>query len=184
MTQWLDTQTKAILQGKDPPRIAPPLEAGFSLILLERGQNSELFQRAISRILEPEKNKTMHDISNKPCPIAIQSLISYENASLGQFELICADSISVILRDDVAMDGESDYLESLYQSLRRSQEFQIVLASLLTVPVGDRGQNFCDQFLGCTKVLPPITISTTFKKARIMQHWAGQIGAEFELASK
>ena len=119
MSEWLDTETQAILQGKDPPKIAPPLEAGFSLILLERGQNIELLHRALSRILDLEKYDTISALLEKPCPFIIQASLSYEEASLGQFELICADSISVILRDNVALDGETDYPENLYQSLRR-----------------------------------------------------------------
>jgi hypothetical protein len=180
MSEWLDTQTKALLQGIDPSKIAPPTEIDFSIVLLEHGQNMELLQRALSRILEPEKQETICELLEKPCPLVIQSSLSYESASLGQFELICADSISVILHDDVASEGESDYLENLYQSLRQSQEFQAVLATLLTVPIDDRGQNFCNQFLGGGNVLPPITFSTTFKKARIMRHWARKIGADVE----
>src|SRR5271157_3557955 len=110
-SDWLDTQTNAILQGSDPPKIAPSLDADFSLVLLRCGQNRELHRRALSRILEPEKHETIDIVLEKPCPFVIASSLSYESASLGQFELICADSISVILRDDVAFDGELDYLD-------------------------------------------------------------------------
>jgi hypothetical protein len=180
MFDWLDTRTQALLHGSDPDKIAPPLDAAFSLILLERGQSLELFQRALSRIFEPEKLDNIRTLLDRPCPYVVETSFSFENASLGQFELICANSISVILRDDVALDGDANYLDNLYHTLRRSEEFQLIYGTLLTIPTDDRGQNFCDQFFGSVNFMPPISFSTTLKKGRIMQHWAGNIGAQIE----
>ncbi len=84
---WLDTQTNAILQGIDPPKFAPSLDAGYSLVLLEHGQNRELEQRALSRILDLEKHEIIAGLLEKPCPFVIRSSITFGDASLGQFEL-------------------------------------------------------------------------------------------------
>jgi hypothetical protein len=183
MSRWLDTQTKAILQNIDPPKSAPSLEADFSLVLLQRGQRPELDARALLRIL-PEKCEKVPELLDKLCPCVIESSLSYENASLGQFELICADSISVILRDEVVLDGEHDYLKDLFGSLRQSPEFHSVTLTLLRLPMDDRGNDFCDQFLGGTNILPPLTFPATRQKARIMEHWARKIGAQIELISE
>lgn len=182
-SEWLDTQTSAILHGSDHPRVAPSLDADFSLVLLRFGGSQDLNRRALSRILAPEKQETIDDVLDKPCPFVIESSVSYEDASLGQFELVCADSVAVILRDDVAFDGDLDYLDNLFRSLCRSEEFQRVTVTLSGIPSDDRGRNFCDQFLGAVDVLPPLTFPTMRKKARIMQHWGGKIGAVVELAS-
>lgn len=178
---WLDTQTKAILQGSDPPKASPSLEADFSLILLDGGQNVDHFRRALSRILDLEELENLEIFAEKSCPFVIRSSMTYGDASLGQFELICANAVSIIVRDEVALDGEPDYLKDLFQTLRQSNEFQLVTLSLLALPSDERGRNFCDQFLGGPEFLPPITLSTTRKKSRIMQHWAQKIGVRLEI---
>jgi hypothetical protein len=177
MSDWLDTQTRVILEGVDSPRVAPSLDADFSLVLLDRGRHLEHVERALSRIFEPEYYEKIPHLLAKTCPLIIESSISYEEASLGQFELICADSISVILRDDVALDGDYAYLENLYRSLRMSREFEHVTVTILSLPMDRRAQSFSDQFSGCENLVLPLALPTTRKKARIMQHWAGKIGA-------
>jgi hypothetical protein len=181
MPQWLDTQTKAILQNADPPKCAPPLAAEYSLVLLEKGQWPELHRRALCRILGPEKAEITPELLGRACPYVIESSLTYASSSLGQFELICGNSISVILRDEVALDGECDYLRSLFQSLRQSPEFQIVTLTLLHLPEDERGKDFGDQFLGGENALLPVVVAATRKKARIMEHWARKIGARVEL---
>ena len=37
MTNWLDTETKALLQGVPPEKFAPPDTATFTLVLLTTG---------------------------------------------------------------------------------------------------------------------------------------------------
>jgi hypothetical protein len=182
-SEWLDTQTSAILHGSDHPKIAPSLDADFSLVLLRWGGSHQLNARALSRIFAPEKQDTIDDVLDKPSPFVVESSLSYESASLGQFELVCADSVAVILRNDVAFDGELDYLDNLFRSLCRSEEFQRVTVTLSGIPSDERGRNFCDQFLNAVDVLPPLTFPAMRKKARIMQHWGGKIGAIVELAS-
>jgi hypothetical protein len=181
MSEWLDTQTQAILQGNDPPKFAPSVAADFSLVLLDRGLCLERHQKALTKFFPPEKHVSIPGLLERACPLVIVSSISYGDAMLGQFELICADSISVVLRDEVASEGEPDYLENLFQMLRKSQEFETISVTLLKIPQNDHGNNFCDQFLGGVNVLPPISFTTTQKKARIMRHWAEKIGVEMEM---
>ncbi len=44
---WLDTQTKAQLEKNPPEKLAPPVVARYSLVLLERGSDSQRVDRTL-----------------------------------------------------------------------------------------------------------------------------------------
>jgi hypothetical protein len=50
MSSWLDTETKAILQGVPPTRQAPTDTIGFTLVLLSRTENSRRLREALARV--------------------------------------------------------------------------------------------------------------------------------------
>jgi hypothetical protein len=177
VTGWLDTQTKEILKGSPPEKEAPALAAGFSLILLEKCSDSKTLQRALDRVLGVELERIPR-ILEQECPVLIKEGLPEEDALLGQFELICVDSLSVFIRDDVVAEGDLSYLSELYLNLRRSPEFEKVLLRVSYVPNNEEGEKFWDQFISSKRLSAPIDLTVTRKKARIMVHWGKRIGAE------
>ena len=118
-------------------------------------------------------------------PIIVSSDLSYEDALLGQFELVCCDAISVFLNSLILEQGKRDYLQKLFHSVMASQEFKCVFLTIAEIPATDSGSKFADQFLGleCVQLREcrwPISIDVQFKKARIMKHWADRIGVRLE----
>jgi hypothetical protein len=92
----------------------------------------------------------------------------------------------VFLRTEVVSSAEQWYLAQLYQQFQRSPEFETVRVTIASVPQTAVGEQFIDQFLGGTDIVPRLAIaglrsreeSMMRKKARIMAHWAEKIGAE------
>jgi hypothetical protein len=191
MTDWLDTETKTMLQHVPPQKFAPPETGLFTLVLLSKGNNSAHLMRALDRIrgLSPLKSESL---LMQHCPLRIAGSLSIGDAMLGQFELICCDSISIFLRDEVYASSDSWYLTQLYQQIRESPEFEHIKVKIASVPKTTVGEHFVDQFLGGPDVIPPLvsaglrsfTGNMMRKKARIMAHWAEKIGAEVAIADK
>jgi hypothetical protein len=109
-------------------------------------------------------------------PATLQSGLSYEDALLGQFELIACDAISVFLADDVVAAAPAGYLKNLYSQLLRSSEFEAIPVRIEKIPPGPEGFEFLDRFLGPIGPRSPIEVQVMRKKARIMEHWANKIG--------
>jgi hypothetical protein len=184
---WLDTQTKAILQPTPPEKRTALETSGFTLILLEKGFWHDRLARALERIgREPERPMTW--LLDTACPAVVRYGLTLDDAIVGQFELICCDCISVFLRDEVVVQGDSDYLRVLYCQLRDSLEFQAVFIRIMFIPHTDVGRLFCDQFLSSAedkKIRYGSDImmrARVFrKKARMMAHWAIEIGVRLAI---
>lgn len=187
MSKWLDTETKAMLQQAPPEKEAPPDTGMFTLVLLKKGDNMDRIVRALRRIPGLSKEKAEH-LTKSRCPAPVAAGLSLGDAMLGQFELVCCDSISVFLRDGVAASGDGWYLVPLYKQFRRSREFQNISVTISSVPETPLGERFIDQFVGEGKRSDssgdgfPFQEHVMRKKARIMAHWAEKIGAELVIA--
>ena len=188
MIDWLDTETKSLLQPSPPEKLAPPDTASFALVLLaHRGHDHRALVGAVQRAAQTSVEQA-ELIASRRLPIAVRRGLTYSDAQIGQFELICCDSISVFLDDGVAADGDRQYLRELYAQLRTSPEFQPVSIAIRFIPDTDAGRRFCDQFLSSA-------VRTTFrygseialldrvfrKKARLMALWASEIGAKMAI---
>jgi hypothetical protein len=171
---WLDTETQAQLAALPPEKLAPPAVAGFSLVLLERGKNAERVDRTLRALVQ---NRSYNA---PPCPCVILRELTLTDALQAQFELICTDSISIFINGEVLKTTDKSYLNTLFKTLRASQEFQPVKIHVQTSPDDDRGAHFLQQFFG--DMLPmPITQIVARKKARIMQHWGAKLGIDVEV---
>ena len=183
---WLDTETQAMLQRQPPQKLAPPTTACFALVLLERGADSKLVVRALTRTRDCPESEA-ESVSRASTPAAVATGLTYEGALMGQFELISADCISVFVEEHVVSAAEN-YLDNLYGQLRRSPEFALRRVELKTVPTNESGARFLDQFLGITNEefqnRRPLVLDVAAKKARIMQHWADKIGCEVIISER
>jgi len=184
---WLDTETKAMLHPAPPDRPAALDMAGFTLVLLTKGLEPDRLARALRRIWrDPERSAA--PVLLGACPIVLRSGLALDEAIVGQFELICCDSIAVFLQDGVAAGEDTRYLRELYSQLRRSPEFQPVFITIRFVPDTDAGRRFCDQFLS-DAMGKNVRYGSEFamrdrafrKKARMMAHWASEIGAKMTI---
>jgi hypothetical protein len=186
MLEWLDTETKAMLQQAPPEKLAPADTGMFTLVLLQKGNDASRLVRALARILgvSPRQPEVL---AARTCPLSIVSSLSLADALLGQFELVCCDSISVFLRDDIVSSGDRHYLNQLYRQFPESPEFKNVAVKVISLPDTVLAQHFVDQFLGEPNGVviagaPSHCESMMRKKARIMAHWAQKIGAEVVIA--
>jgi hypothetical protein len=170
---WLDTETQAQLAADPPEKLAPPTVAGYSLVLLAIGANRRRVAQTLAQLIGQAVPKT------PLCPCVVQRDLSLADAMQGQFELICADSTSVFIDDEVIRNAHPKYLDELFANLRRSPEFQPVRVQIHAVPDGQRGANFLRQFFG-REIKPPFFRRVARKKARIMQHWGKRVGAIVE----
>ncbi|MBN1909765.1 MAG: hypothetical protein JW818_08500 [Pirellulales bacterium] len=183
MSDWLDTQTKAILQGGPPLKEAPAGVAAYSLVLLTKPPQLEWFRQAIARVLH-NTPESWDDAIRRPCPNVLDSALVLEDAMLGQFELICSGAVSVFLRDEVVIGATGSYLDDLYADLLQSPEFAEVMVSVVSLPPGDPGQRFVEQFLGPDPPSLPTSLRMPRKKARIMEHWATKIGGDVDVSDE
>jgi hypothetical protein len=169
---WLDTQTKAELQGSPPRKTAPPTEAGFSVVLLSRGDSAQRVDRVLRQVVsDPRKPR-------KECPFVVRSGLSETDALEMQFEFICVDSVAVFVDDQVVDNASQKYLEDLYETLLQSSEFQLMRVHVSSIPPNENGTRLLEQFFGKRQL--PINQVVARKKARILEHWATKIGAEVE----
>jgi hypothetical protein len=187
MSKWLDTETKAMLQQAPPEKDAPPDTGMFTLVLLKKGNNLARLVRALGRIPGLSQGKAEY-LAKGRCPVPVAGGLSLGDAMLGQFELVCCDSISVFLRDGVAASADDWYLTPLYRQFRQSREFQSVPVTINAVPETSLGERFVDQFLGEADEGGsmaggfPLQQFVMRKKARIMSHWAEKLGIEVSCA--
>lgn len=50
MSTWLDTETKALLQHVPPEKYAPPDTDTFTLVLLEKGNDTTWLLRSLAKV--------------------------------------------------------------------------------------------------------------------------------------
>lgn len=167
---WLDTQTKAELQGNPPPKFAPSAEAAFSIILLTRGRDNHRVDSVVEQFVSNPLS------AQAACPFIVRRGLTETEALEIQFELICVDSIAVFVGDEVVDNASRDYLVELYETLLHSSEFQPTRVEVSSIPLNDKGTQFLKQFFGQRQL--PIYQLVARKKARILRHWAAKIGAE------
>jgi len=173
---WLDTETKALLQHTPPEKFATPDTAGYTLVLLalpDAGGDAvtEAVQRA-ANVLTHEAER----ILSHPLPTPVKKGLFYPAAQIGQFELICCDAVSVIIADEVVAEAPASYLRDLYRKLRKSDEFELVTVRIGSIPATQSGRDFRDRFLGGREPPASGVVQLMRKKARIIQHWAAKIG--------
>ncbi|MBN2022056.1 MAG: hypothetical protein JW809_04620 [Pirellulales bacterium] len=182
MAQWLDTETKALLQPALPPKDVATATIGYTLVLLDRGADESLLRRALYRI-HPNNESITGRVFESPGPWSLRSELSEAEAMFGQFELICAEAVAVFLRDDVARSGDAAYLGELFGNLTESPEFAWAWLVFRLPGFDEQGRAFWDQFLGeepaswaQAEARMPLRLRTRRKKARIMHHWIRKIG--------
>ena len=178
---WLDTETKAILQKQDEPRLSPPKVAEFALVLGEKGTDRERLVRAVCRINDCGRSEAA-TLVDRPSPVTVNSDLTEEEATFGQFELICCDAISAVVRSEVAEQADKEYLQDLLRRISQSPEFKPATVMIEDVPLNEAGQRLVDQFLGMElqrlRLLGlPHRFAMPVKKARILKHWAARVGA-------
>lgn len=181
---WLDIQTQEFLQGDPPPKLAPRKVAEFGLVLLRKGMDQQRLVRAISRINDCSDSAAA-SLARQPLPVTINLDLEHGDALLGQFELICCDSTAAFLSSEVLEQGDKSYLRSLFHRISESPEFKPCTLTIISIPTTEKGRKFADQFLGVAgtglqELVFPFRIDVPFKKARIMKHWAGRIGAHLK----
>lgn len=114
-------------------------------------------------------------------PFVVQTGLSHTDALIGQFELICCDIVSVFIPDEVIENAKPEYLQKLFASLLKSDEFSPTWLNIVSLPDNEHGEGFIKQFLGAKPETYPIRISVELKKARIMEHWGQKIGADVSM---
>ena len=179
---WLDPQTKELLQKVSDKKLAPPKTAEFALVLLRKGQDHQRLVNAIIQINKCSKSKAVV-LASRQTPVTINPDLTEEEALWGQFELICCDAVSIFLRSEVVEQNDKTYLWPLFKKVLESSEFKPAVVSITEIPMTESGEKFVVQFLGGTvarRVLP-MTLTIPFKKARIMEHWASRVGAHLKL---
>lgn len=177
---WLDTQTKELLQRVGDEKSAPPKTAEFALILLRKGTGRQRLIEAIAKI-NTCSEPIAASLAGRRAPVTINPGLTEEEALWGQFELICCDSISVFLRSDVVEQNDRLYLWPLFKKVLGSAEFRPAKVRILEVPHTESGEKFCEQFLGSSKAAFPVTLTIPYKKARIMHHWAKRVDGRVEI---
>jgi hypothetical protein len=120
---WLDTETKAILQREHESPLSLPKVAEFALVLGSKGVDRERLIRAVSRINDCSRSEALA-LVRQPSPLTINSDLSEEEATFGQFELVCFEAVSAVVRSEVAEQGDREYLRDLLQRISRSPEFK------------------------------------------------------------
>jgi len=178
---WIDTETKAILQRQNKPPLAPSKVAEFALVLGPKGVDRERLIRAVCRINDCSRSAAMA-LLGQPSPVTINLDLTEEDATLGQFELVCCEAISAVVRSEVAGEADRGYLAELLQKVSRSPEFKPTTIRIDDVPMTEAGRKFVDQFLGMDlerlqELGFPRGFAMPVKKARIMKHWAERVGA-------
>ena len=144
---WLDTQTRELLQAEPSEKFAPPKVADYGVVLLQKGIDPKRLVRAVTRINDCSESDG-EKLLRQPLPITINPDLGYRDAQLGQFELICCDAAAAILSSEVLDHGDRGYLASLFQRVARSPEFSACTVTIEEIPCDENGQKFSDQFLG------------------------------------
>ena len=180
---WLDAQTRSLLQERPPPR-GPATAAGeFSIVLLARGPDPARMEHAAGVVAGDDYIRAQM-VESDPLPLVCCAGLTLEDAMLAQFELVCCDAVAVFVRDEVVHGAEREYLDEIYLRVRASDEFAPQRVHLGAVPDTDEGRSFLRQFLGRTDVRLPFRATVTMKKARVMSHWADQVGADLAVGDR
>jgi hypothetical protein len=186
MSEWLDTEAKAILQRTPPEKLAPADTAGYTLVLLSKTSDQERLRQALAKVpcCDPAASNA---IFASPCPHVVATGLTAEDAMFGQFELACCDCAAVFVRDEVIAEDDRSYLSRLYAELSDSEEFRPVGIEIHAVPNDERGRRFMRQFVGTDltflqRVALALHETVMEKKARMMWHWGRKIGADVRMA--
>ena len=179
---WLDTQTKDLLQKVCDEKLAPPKTAEFALVLLRKGPGFHRLAEAIMEINQCSEAEAAA-LASGQSPVTINFDLTEEEALWGQFELISCDSISIFLRSEVIAQNDKSYLWPLFKKVLESSEFRPTSVSILQVPATESGDKFLEQFVGKSAIRRdyPLRLLIPFKKARIMEHWASRVGVKIKL---
>lgn len=181
---WIDAQTKEMLQKAPPPVLSPPKVAEFALVLLRKGADPKRLIRAIIRINECSESRAS-TLARQSTPAVVHRDLGEADALFGQFELICCDAVSIFVRSEVLEQSDGSYLHGLFQQVLQSPEFKPTSVRVRSIPKTVPGQKFADQFLGvgCSESAGlsfPLVVNVPHKKARIMKHWAPRVQAVVE----
>jgi hypothetical protein len=179
---WLDTQTKELLQKLRDENLAPSKTAEFALVLLRKGPDQQRLIDAIVEINEcSEADATA--LASRATPLIINPDLKEEEALWGQFELVCCDAVSIYLRSEVVEQNDRTYLWPLFKKVSESSEFRPATVTVTEVPATESGEKFLEQFAGslALKRAFPVKLTVPFKKARIMEHWAMRVGAQMKM---
>jgi hypothetical protein len=174
-----------------PDKYAPPDTGTFTLVLLKKRSGCNT-----TRLLE--LLATMPRLSAKQAAELayfgvgpLVSGLSFPDALLWQFELVCCDTVSIFLRDEVVESATKEYLNELYSQVQTSSEFDDVRIWVSRIPHTEAGEKFVSQFFAPSFVLGlrigslcPYVGYMMRKKAHIMMHWAEKIGAKMILAGQ
>ncbi len=152
---WLDTETKALLQRSPPEKLAPPDTASFSLVLLACD-----VQQGVAEAWESEADRVRSD----RLPVCVKKGLTYSDGQIADFELLCRDAASVIIADEVVAEAPADYLADLYEKLRKIDEFELVTVLIYSLPDSSTGQGFCNRFLRGRKPAPALPIKLMRRK--------------------
>jgi len=179
---WLDTQTKELLQKARNEKPAPSKTAEFALVLLRKGLDHQRLVDSLREIRKCSDSEAVR-LAARPAPFTIHPDLTEEEALWGQFELICCDAVSIYLRSEVIEQNDSSYLLPLFKKILESSEFKPATVTITQVPATESGEKFLEQFAGDSALKRPfpVTFTVAFKKARIMEHWASRVGAQLKL---
>jgi hypothetical protein len=131
---WIDTETKAILQRQNEPPLTPSKVAEFALVLGPKGVERERLIRAVCRINDCSRSAAIA-LLGQPSPLTINLDLTEENATLGQFEFVCCEAIAAVVRSEVAGEADRGYLAELLQKVSRSPEFKPITIRIDSVPM-------------------------------------------------
>jgi hypothetical protein len=180
---WLDPQTRELLERSPPERRAPAKTSEFGLVLLRKPTDQRRLERAIERV-NASDTVAAAALALRPAPVFINLDLSYGDALLGQFELICCDAPSAILPSEVLERGDARYLADLFAQVAASEEFRQTSVPIHALPDSEEGARFADQFLGFESLASlawPLELTAPLKKGRIMAQWAERIGGRVEV---
>lgn len=182
---WLDPQTQELLESSPPERPAPAKTSEFGLVLLRKPAEQRRLERAIVRVNDCDAAAAA-ELAARPVPLFVNLDLSYGDALLGQFELICCDAPAAILPSEVLERAAARYLADLFAQVAASEEFRPTSVTIHALPENEEGARFVDQFLGLeglALLALPLELTAPLKKGRIMAHWAEKIGGHVELVS-
>ncbi len=180
---WLDPQTRELLERSPPERRAPAKTSEFGLVLLRKPADQRRLERAIARVNVCDAAAAA-ELAARPVPLFVNLDLSYGEALLGQFELICCDAPAAILPSEVLERGDARYLADLFAQVAASDEFRPTSVTIHALPDNEEGARFFDQFLGSegpASLAWPLLLIAPLKKGRIMRRWAERIGGRVEV---
>ncbi|MEM8953038.1 MAG: hypothetical protein AAGD22_02695 [Verrucomicrobiota bacterium] len=98
MCNWLDSQTKAILEPIPPKKPAGIALGEYCLAVIRMAADYDFNQRVFERIDAERSVSEVGSLLERHSGVIVKNELSYEGALMGQFELICADTHSVFSR--------------------------------------------------------------------------------------